>query len=501
MGSVLEYLERAAECCPEKTALADERRAITFGELYRQSRQVGAFVAARETGCRPVGVWARHDAVTPVLFWGAVWGGCFYVPLDPELPAGKLQKILDDCGLDLILTGSPEDALPPGVDFSGQVVCLAQAKGEEASCPPGDREDGTPLYMVYTSGSTGTPKGVLKSHGAVRSFIEDFAAEFSFSSQEVLGSQTPFFFDASAKDLYLTLYLGARLEIVESQLFFSPVRLVERLNERGVTTICWVPSALSILTQLNTFSEIKPQTLKNVFFVGEVFPMKQLNRWRTALPQIRYVNLYGSTEVAGVCCCYEVTGEFSDTDQLPIGRPLGRSQVFLINDGRIVTQPGELGEICVSSPALALCYYGDAEKTDAVFRPEQLSSGEIARTLHTGDLAQYSPDGLLVFAARKDHQFKHMGRRIEAGEIEAAASALEQVARCCCIYDGQRGKIVLFCQLAPGWETTGRELRRILREHLTDYMVPGKVVILPQLPLNANGKIDRPALRASLLKD
>lgn len=499
MGSVLEYLERAAGRCPEKVALADEGRAITYGELYRISRRVGAFVAAHEGGCRPVGVWARHDAVTPALFWGAVWGGCFYVPLDPDLPGDKLQKILNDCALDLILTASPEDRLPPGVGFSGRIACLDEAMGgEDAPCPFPEAEDGTPLYMVYTSGSTGTPKGVLKSHGSVRCFIEDFAAAFSFSQEEVLGSQTPFFFDASAKDLYLTLYLGARLEIVEARLFVAPVRLVERLNQRRVTTICWVPSALSILTQLNTFSEIKPQYLNNVFFVGEVFPMKQLNRWRAALPQVRYVNLYGSTELAGVCCYYEVAGEFADTDRLPTGRPLGRSQVFLMADGRLVTQPGEMGEICVASPTLALCYYGDEEKTNAVFRQERLPSGEAARTLHTGDLAQYSPEGLLVFAARKDHQFKHMGRRIEAGEIETAASALDQVAKCCCVYDSQRGKIVLFCQLAPGQEATSRDLRRALRERLADYMVPGKVVILPQLPMNANGKIDRPALRTSL---
>lgn len=500
MGSVLEYLERAAWESPERTALADQDRTFTYGEAYRLSRQVGAFVARLEGGCRPVGVWARHDAVTPLLCWGAAWGGCFYVPLDPDLPPGKLRKILDDCALDLILTASPKDALPPGTDFSGRVICLEEAvdEGRGEDCPPAGREDDVPLYMVYTSGSTGTPKGVLKSHGAVRHFIEDFAAAFPFSPAEVIGSQTPFFFDASAKDLYLTLYLGARLEVVDAGLFYAPVQLVEYLNRRRVTTICWVPSALSILTQLNTFSEIKPQYLRNVFFVGEVFPMKQLNRWRAALPQVRYVNLYGSTELAGVCCWYEVEGDFADTDRLPIGRPLGRSQVFLRAEGEIVTRPGVMGEICVASPALALCYYNDPEKTRSVFRREVLPSGEEARVLYTGDLAQYTPEGLLEFAARKDHQFKHMGRRIEAGEIEAAAAALDQVARCCCLYDGQRGKIVLFCQLASGCEATGRELRRALRDRLADYMVPNKVTILPQLPLNPNGKIDRPALRASL---
>lgn len=501
MNSILEYLVSAAGRNPEQVALADRERSLTYGELLRQSRAVGAYLKERVPAGSAVGVWAVRNVDTPVLFYGAVWAGCYYVPLDPGLRSGKLQKILDDCRPPVILTG---DGAAPKLElsFSGAWVPLAHALACAAGQPdpvPGQDPD-APLYMVYTSGSTGTPKGVLKSHGAMVSFIEAYTETFPFSTGEVLGNQTPFCFDASAKDLYLALRLGARIEILDTGLFSFPVKLIEYMNQRGVTFISWVPSALAIVTQLNTFQEVKPTTLKWVLFVGEVFPMKQLNRWRAALPEVRFVNLYGSSELAGVCCYYEVRGEFADTDTLPIGGPLGNSRVYLVRDGQVLAAPREIGELYVASPALALCYYRDEEKTAAAFRTVELRPGEPERVFCTGDLAQYTPDGLLVFAARRDHQIKHMGHRIELGEIETAAGALDEVARCCCVYDRERSRIVLFCQLTAGSGATGRDILHALKEQLSDYMVPNRVRILPELPLNPNGKIDRVALAQMLSK-
>ncbi len=495
MDSVLQYLTEAAARCPGKTALADGQDTFTYGELLEQSQRVGAFIASREQPNRPVAVWAQHRAAVPVLFYGVLWASCFYVPIDPALPPAKLQKLLDDCQPSLLLTSSPEDGLPAGVSFPGAVACLEEAASQGRALPLPCPQHGPeqPLCLLYTSGSTGTPKGVLKSHGAVRNFIEAFLEVFPLSQEEVVGNQTPFFFDASAKDLYLCLRLGARLEILDGGLFTFPVQLVRHMNQRQVSCICWVPSALSLVTQLNTFAEVKPQYLRYVFFVGEVFPMKQLNRWRAALPEVAFVNLYGSTEIAGICCYYRVEGEYGDNETLPMGQAMPNCQVFLDGGGKPITQLGTVGEVCVCSPALALGYYRDTAKTAAAFAQDGLQ-----RVLHTGDLAQYREDGLLVFAARKDHQFKHMGRRIEGGEIEAAALALECVQRCCCLYQQEKGKILLICQLLPGFQATAKEIRAALKSALADYMVPGKVLLVPEIPLNANGKIDRPALKQGL---
>ena len=359
--------------------------------------------------------------------------------------------------------------------------------------------DDTPLYMVYTSGSTGVPKGVLKTHGAMMDYVESFSATYPYGDHEILGNQTPFFFDASAKDIYLMLKNAATMVIIPTFLFSFPVKLVEYLNEKKITIISWVPSALSLLTQLNAFADIKPETLQKVFFVGEVFPMKQLNKWRKALPDLTYVNLYGSSEIAGICLYYEVKKEdvFEDTDVLPMGKPLSNCKIVLVNqeNGSIIKDKNVSGEIYLSSKALAKEYFGDKEKTENSFVVMDLDGTGERRYFKTGDVAFYNENGDLVFTSRKDFQIKHMGHRIELGEIEVAASSIDYVIKSGCIYDNEKRRIVLYCECGPDSGVTGPQIKAALTERLSSYMVPNRVVVTDKVPLNANGKIDRVELK------
>jgi amino acid adenylation domain-containing protein len=466
-----------------------------------------------------VGVIVRRGADTAVLFFAAVYGGCFYVPLDPDMPPHKLETILRDAGTSLVLGAAEDEKLLAAAGFAGALLTQADALPAPAGLPPvpGD----APLYMVYTSGSTGKPKGVLKSHGAMADFIRVYTETFALTGEEIIGNQNPFFFDAAAKDLYCMAWTGATLEVIPAEKFIFPVRLVEYLNAREISYICWVPTALALVTQLNTFRQLLPRTLRSVFFVGEPFPMKQLHKWLTSLPGIRYVNLYGSTELAGICCAYEIPrGELPDS--LPMGKPLANCRVFLHTEAGFTTEPGVLGELWVAGPTLALEYYRDPEKTAAVFSVEELPDGTRARVLRSGDLAQYDGAGNLVFVSRKDFQIKHMGRRIELGEIEAVAETLPEIARCCCLYNEAKKRIELFCAMnnpykdagtstafPPPHENVGtsiacppaqapidgKTIQSRLRPLLSDYMLPAKVHILDSLPTNPNGKLHRQAMR------
>lgn len=497
--NIITLFEETARRFPNRRALADAQEAWTFRTLRTQARRVASWLLNQGYRSRPLGILARRDVWTGALFLAAAYSGNFYVPLDEDMPREKLRKILTGGEISLVLGRGPAQELPGYLDITDSLLAEMEEDQTALASLQAELEPQSLLYVVYTSGSTGVPKGVSKTHGAMLSFLDAYTRTFPFSERDVLGNQTPFFFDASAKDFYLMAATGAALEILPTELFSFPVRLMEYLNQRQVNFISWVPSALSIVTQLNTFAEVLPTTLNRVFFVGEVFPQKQLDRWRLALPQAEFVNLYGSSEIAGVACYYRVPGGSLDTQALPIGGPLPNCTVHLVDQDRIVVEPGVVGELYLASPALAAGYYQDPERTAISFPTLDLGDGVFRRYFRTGDLARYNEAGELVFAARRDYQIKHMGRRIELGEIETAADSLEAVQRCCCLYDSKKQKIVLFCQLASDHiSCTGREIRRLLRENLSDYMVPAKVILLERLPLNANGKIDRQALARQL---
>ena len=515
--NILTAFERFAVTQADKTAAADETHAYSFSQLRDTAARLGAAIRERQPAGGPVGVLVRRGADTALLFFAAVYGGCFYVPLDPDMPARKLGTILSDAGIELVLGAAGDESVLTAADFAGTLLTPADAAATPAALPevPAD----APLYMVYTSGSTGKPKGVLKSHGAMASYITAFEARFGLTGEEIIGNQNPFFFDAAAKDLYYMACLGATLEVIPAEKFIFPVRLIEYLNERRISYVCWVPTALAIVTQLNTFRQIRPESLRNVLFVGEPFPVKQLHKWLSTLPEIRYVNLYGSSELAGVCCAYEISrGELPEA--LPMGKPLPNCRVYLQGEEGFITEPGVLGEVWIASPALALRYWNDPEKTAAVFTEEVLPDGSRARVLRSGDLAQYDEAGNLVFVSRKDFQIKHMGRRIELGEIETVADSLPEIARCCCLYNDAKKRIELFCELATvqgtgngeqgtgngeqgtgesepatGATLDGKAIQSLLRPLLSDYMLPARVHVLDKLPLNPNGKLHRQAMK------
>ena len=492
MKNVLDYLENAAKIHPDRIALEDGNGQLTYKEYRDLSRKVGLYLM--EKGYRntnkPIGVVAGRDKYTLILFMGILYSGNFYVPVDPELKEEKKNHIIEQSGMEISLSvENVEEIIEQYKEVSADTLEYAYET---------DAEDNA-LYLVFTSGSTGVPKGGLKTHGAMIDYVEAFYATYPYGEHEILGNQTPFFFDASAKDIYLCLKNMATMEIIPTGLFSMPVKLVEYLNEKQIGTISWVPSALSLLTQLNAFADIKPTTLKRVFFVGEVFPMKQLNKWRKELPDLTYVNLYGSSEIAGICLYYEIKKEdvFEDTDSLPMGKPLSNCKIVLVDQesGAAITEKKVSGEIYLSSKALAKEYYGDAEKTANSFVTVDLDGTGEKRYFKTGDIAFYNEEGDLVFTSRKDFQIKHMGHRIELGEIEVAALSLDGIEKCGCIYDSEKKKIVLYCECAAGSELTAPQIKAMLTEKLSTYMVPNRILLIDKVPLNANGKIDRVELK------
>ncbi len=502
--NVLDYLEHSAAEFPHKTAFADEDSDVSYEELVSNAKRFASGLknAVGEYVRRPVVVLVDRDVQSVISFFGVVFSGNFYVPInDKEIPLERIRQMIGR--VEPIAIVCHEKSRQCGMEIGSDVPLLEYEKlilsGAQEDYLVSVREqalDTDPLYVMFTSGSTGGPKGVVVAHHSVIDLADVFNEEFGFDETCVFGNQAPFDFDVSVKDIYLTIKNGATMQIVPKRLFMMPAKLVEYLNDKRINTAIWAASALVIVANFKTFGKVLPRYLRCVMFSGEVMPNKVLNYWRQYLPNVQYVNLYGPTEITCNCTFYKVDRPFGDNEVLPIGRKFANTGILLLDSGR--KRPvgeGEPGELCVCGSSLALGYYNDPERTAEVFIQNPLNSGYPERIYCTGDLARYDENGDLLFVSRRDFQIKHMGHRIELGEVEVAVNAMPFIESAVCLYDEKHGKIVLFYQ-APG--DLRKEIIEELGKTLPKYMWPNVFRQYEKLPMNKNAKIDRVKLKEEL---
>ena len=490
--NILEYLEKTAVTHKDKLAFSNGKEGLTFSEIYAKARSVGSFLADNGYYKAPIAIIMDKHPNTLASFWGTVYAGCFYACIDEKMPKARILAIFEKLEPAAIICDARNQKMAAelGVeniylygeisDYKENTDALSEIRKKQS--------DTDAIYVAFTSGSTGTPKGVVACHRSVIDYTESICDALGFSENTVFGNQTPLYFDAPLKEIMPTLKLGATTYFAPKMLFSFPIKLIEFLDEHKINTICWVVSALVQISSLGALEKYVPKYLTTVCFGSELFPRKQYDLWRNALPEARFFNLYGPTEATGMSCYWAADRELAEGELIPIGRPFDNTDIILLDDK---DKSADEGEICIRGTCVTMGYYNDPEKTQAVFVQNPLNKAYGERIYRTGDLGRYNERGELVFLCRKDSQIKHMGHRIELGEIESAALKNDLVKQACCVYDNNDKRIVVFFV----GECDEKSLLKHLSELLPRYMLPAEIQKLGAMPFTPNGKIDRKGLR------
>lgn len=496
-SSVLNRLDRAAARYADKIMFKDPSDSLTFSQFDALTKRVATGLSRYVQAGSPVAVMSSRHVFTPSYYLGVVRAGCFYAPIDGDMPPARLNQILGVIKAPVLLTDRAHLELAQSLEYDGELLIA-----EELADTPVDEEvvasraasltNLSPLYVIFTSGSTGKPKGVITSHLSLMTYIDSVAKVLGIDDTDILGSQSPLDYIAAIRDIYLPISYGAQTYIIPKNEFAIPTSLFDALNRERITTLCWSVAGVELPAKLGAFDEGKPEYLRKLCFSGSVISGKYLRIWQEALPDVLFVNQYGPTEATASCTYYVVRGRVRDDTVLPIGKPYDNYRIFLLSDDDTPTPHGEIGQICVSGDIIALGYYGNAEMTQKSFVQNPLNPNYREIIYKTGDLGRWADDGNLMFHGRMDRQIKHMGHRIELGEIEETAKAIDGVSDCCALYHQEKENLYLFYT----GSASPRDITLYFRRVMPAFMVPRKLMNLEELPHLPNGKIDMQTLKA-----
>ncbi|MCP3962379.1 MAG: amino acid adenylation domain-containing protein [bacterium] len=509
-----------AERHPDAVALIFEHQWLSYGELDRRVNQLAHYLRGLGV-CRDrlVGVALERSVELVVSIYAILKAGGAYVPFDISYPRQRLSRMLEDSGIDILLSRRREASKLPLADAEEglRVVDLDELRGEIGRCataaPEIETDDEQLAYMIFTSGSTGRPKGVMNRHGSIRNRLLWMQQEYGLEAHDRVLQKTPFSFDVSAWELFWPLITGAQLVVARPEGHRDPAYLAELIARLGVTTVHFVPSMLNLFLEHPRLDGC--DCLRRVIASGEALPPETCRTFhgRPELAGAGLHNLYGPTEAA-VDVTYHRCLPEGEERGVPIGRPVANTEIHVLE--RLGPVPlGVAGELLIGGVQLARGYHLRPSLTAETFVPDPYGDRSGARLYRTGDLARHRPDGEVEFLGRLDHQVKIRGLRIELGEIEVALDEHPRVRECVVLARSDDGDgdprlaayvvpaepVVLAEPVAlaePVGAVAGftRHLRKHLGTSLPDYMVPADFVFLDVLPLGPNGKVDRKSLPA-----
>jgi amino acid adenylation domain-containing protein len=530
MRLLQDWLSDQAQRRPSSPALCWRGEVVTYGELEQLSNQLAWTLKGQ--GCR------RGDRVALLLPKGplaiasmlaVLKADCSYTPIDIRNPAARVARMLAALECRCVLAvGATRELLREALRNVSETYATAPAIGllepaldlatheaqfglDEVRSNPAELSDrrnssGDIAHILFTSGSTGVPKGVTITHANVIHFVDWAVRHFGLTPEDRLSGHSPLHFDLSTFDVYGTLAAGATLYPIPYETNLLPHKLAELIQNESLTQWFSVPSILNHMAKLDVVQPGAFSSLRRLMWCGERFPTSGLMYWMRRLPHVEFTNLYGPTETTIASSYYQVPECPEDErDEIPIGQGC-EGEELLVLDAELRPVAGEqVGDLYIRGPGLSPGYWRDPERTAAAFIPDPFTTDPNARLYRTGDLARVDHQGRVLLVGRADTQVKCRGYRIELGEIEAALDGVEELQESAVLAVGSDGfgGNLLCCAYVPrpGRGIVPSALRGRLAEVLPGYMLPTRWKQLDRLPLNQNGKTDRPALRELWLDD
>ena len=499
--NLIEYFENTVDLFPKKIALVDSNSQLTFKELKQRAQFIATQIARKSnTINNPVAIYLPKTNDSIASFLGSLYSGNCYTPLDTKNPIPRIEAILKALKPSCVITNNRFLKKIEKCNLNIEIINLDDLDKDSIIDENFNYKnciDTDPAYILHTSGSTGVPKGVVISHLSIIDYINWVVETFDITEKERVGNQTPFIFDMSTLDIYLMIFKGATLFIIPEHKFIFPATLLDYINENKINFIFWVPSVLVSVANLKLFDSISIPTVKKVLFGGEVMPPKHLGYWVKNLDKnVVYGNMYGPTEITGTCVCHIVDETFNEDESLPIGKPCRNTDILILNENNNLCDVGEKGELCVRGSSLALGYWNNHEKTNAVFVQNPLNKSVPERIYRTGDIAFLNEKGEYIYIGRKDFQIKISGYRVDLGEIEHYILSTFDTINAGVFFDKAKSEIVLIYESEK--EISVKDFRLELSHVLSKHMIPTRYIKMDVLPKSTTGKIDRALLNQKI---
>jgi amino acid adenylation domain-containing protein len=483
---------------PAGVAVLYRGTAITYAELNERANRVARYLRKLGVGADArVGLLVDRGLEMVVGLLGIVKAGAAYVPLDPGYPLARLEYMLTDAAVTVLLTERRQQQLATRVaDSVDTLLYLDEPWAESESGANLEESVVDPenlAYIIYTSGSTGQPKGVMNTHRGICNLLLWQQDTYELTVDDRLLHKTSFSFDISVWELFWPLTTGARLVMAEPGGQQNPAYLRQVIKDEQITIIHFVPAMLQVFLAEPGLEECT--SLQKVLCGGEAFNYELQERCFTKL-NVELYNRYGPTEAA-VAVAHWKCERNSKRKTVPIGKPIANVQIYLLDKNYEPVPIGVAGELHIGGVGVARGYYEKPALTAEKFVPDLFSNAPGARLYKTGDLGRYLPDGNIEFLGRVDQQVKLRGFRIEPGEIEVVLQQHASVKEAVVVMQEIRNReqrLVTYVQLRAGAQRGMNELRSYLKDRLPEYMVPGTFVEVAEFALTPNGKINRSAL-------